>query len=251
MKKILLLFFVFLLATSIACHCARFSFVVMGDNRDGDAVFKDLIKKVNKDKNVRFIVNTRDFTSGGTEPEYERYWKMSRASKVKIYEAIGNHDIGFFNTGQKLFKEKYDETYYSFDSGGARFIILDNARSGGMGRKQFSWLKDALDTKKLKFVFMHKPLFDPTGTYPNYIMTPRDENESLNKLLIRAGVNYVFAGHIHGYGREEKDGIVYIVTAGGGAPLYLPAFGGGFYHYVKVTVDGSKIYDKVIKVYND
>ena len=251
MKKLSLLFIILLFALSLGCHCARFSFVVMGDNREGDVVFKDLIKKVNKDKDVRFIVSTGDFTLRGTEAEYEKYWKMCRASKVKIYEAMGNHDIGFFNTGVKLFKEKYDETYYYFDRYGARFIVIDNSRSKGLGRKQFTWLKDALDTTMPKFVFMHKPIFDPTGTYPYYIMTPKEDNESLNRLLVRAGVKYVFFGHIHGYGRAEKDGIVYILTAGGGAPLYLPAFGGGYYHYVKVTVDGLKIYDKVVRIYND
>lgn len=64
-------------------------------------------------------------------------------------------------------------------------------------------------------------------------------------------MRYVFAGHIHGYGREERNGTVYILTAGGGAPLYLPAFDGGFYHYVKVTVDGNKITDELVKVYNE
>lgn len=120
-----------------------------------------------------------------------------------------------------------------------------------MGRQQLQWLKGTLDTDKMKFVFMHKPLFDPTGTYPNYVMTPKDENEAMGKLLAREEVRYVFAGHIHGYGRQEQDGIVYVLTAGAGAPLYLPNFNGGFYHYVKVTVDGSRITDELVKVYND
>ena len=251
MKKISFLFLILLLAFSIGCHCAKFSFAVFGDNRDGDQAFKDIIKSINSDKDIKFAVNTGDLTPNGRASEYDKYWKMCGACRVKIYDTIGNHDLGFFNAGSNIFKEKYGETYYYFDNDRARFVVLDNARSKGMGRKQFTWLKDVLDTKRTKFVFIHKPIFDPTGSYPNYIMTPKDENEALNKLLIREEVRYVFAGHIHGYGREERDGIVYIVTAGGGALLYLPAFNGGFYHYVKVTVDGSKITDKVVKVYND
>jgi 3',5'-cyclic AMP phosphodiesterase CpdA len=251
MKKISLLFFVFLLATSIACHCAKFSFAVLGDNRDGDQAFKDIIKSINKDKDIKFVVNTGDLTPNGWASEYDKYWQMCKSCRGKIYDAIGNHDLGLFNAGVNIFKKKYGNTYYYFDSGGSRFIILDNARSRGMGRKQFTWLKDILDTKKTKFVFIHKPIFDPTGTYPNYVMTPKDENEALNRLLIREDVGYIFAGHIHGYGREERDGVIYILTAGAGAPLYLPAFNGGFYHYVKVTVDGSRITDKVVRIYND
>jgi 3',5'-cyclic AMP phosphodiesterase CpdA len=224
---------------------------VLGDNRDGDQAFKDIIKNINKDKSIKFVVNTGDLTPNGWASEYNKYWQICRSCKAKIYDTIGNHDLGLFNAGANIFKKKYGETYYYFDNGDARFIILDNARSKGMGRKQFVWLKDVLDTKKMKFVFMHKPIFDPSDTYPNYVMMPKDENESLNKLLIREEVRYVFAGHIHGYGREDRDGLTYILTAGAGAPLYLPAFNGGFYHYVKVTVDGSKITDKVIKIYND
>jgi len=251
MKRISYLIFVILVLFQSSCYCAKFSFAVFGDNRDGDAVFADIIKHINKDKDIKFAINTGDFTPNGSSSEYDKYWQMCRSCRVKIYDVIGNHDLGFFNSGRNIFRKKYGESYYYFDYDRSRFIILDNARSKGIGRIQMSWLKDVLDTNKRKFVFMHKPLFDPTGTYPNYTMTPKEENESLNKLLIRDEVSYVFAGHIHGYAREERNGVVYIVTAGGGAPLYLPAFDGGVYHYVKVTVDSKKITDKEINVYND
>ena len=34
------------------------------------------------------------------------------------------------------------------------------------------------------------------------------------------GVNVVFQGHDHNYERLEKNGIIYITSGGGGAPLY-------------------------------
>lgn len=251
MKKISFLLFIFFISFQIASYSAGFSFAVFGDNRDGDAIFKDIIKSINSDKSIKFAVNTGDLTPHGWSSEYDKYWQMGASCRVKIYDTLGNHDLGLFDAGRNIFKKKYGETYYYFDYDDSRFIILDNAKSKGMGRKQLSWLKDALDTRKKKFVFMHKPLFDPTGTYPNYIMTPKEENESVGKLLEKEDARYVFAGHIHGYGREKRDGVFYIVTAGAGAPLYLPAFDGGFYHYVKVTVDGSRIKDEVIKVFNE
>jgi 3',5'-cyclic AMP phosphodiesterase CpdA len=249
MKKILFLFLVLIVSFQATCYSAKFSFAVLGDNREVDAVFADIIKRINNDHDIKFVMSTGDITLRGTSAEYEKYWQMCAACDVKIYDTIGNHDLGVFNAGQKIFKKKYGETYYYLDLEDSRFIMLDNSRSKGLGREQLKWLKGVLATPKKKFVFMHKPLFDPTGTYPNYVMTPKAENEALGKLFIRDGVSYVFAGHIHGYGREERDGIVYILTAGAGAPLYLPAFNGGFYHYVKVTVDGSKITDEMVKVY--
>jgi 3',5'-cyclic AMP phosphodiesterase CpdA len=121
----------------------------------------------------------------------------------------------------------------------------------GLGEEQWSWLKKALLTKKKKFVFMHKPLFDPSGTYTSHVMAPQRELNKLQQLLIDNGVRYVIAGHIHGYSKAEDGSILYIVTAGAGAPLYLPHFNGGFYHYVMITVDNDKISDEVVRIYNE
>lgn len=233
----------------LSCFAARFSFAVFGDNRDGDQVFMEIVKRMNKDGSIQFAVNTGDLTPKGSASEYEKYWKMCSASKVTIYDVIGNHDLGLFNTGVGIFKKKYGETYYYFDKGNARFILIDNNRSRGMGRKQWTWLREALNTDKMIFVFLHKPVIDSTGMYPNYLMLSKDERESLNKLFIRSKVKYVFAGHIHGYGKEVADGITYIITGAAGAPLYLPAFNGGYFSYVKVTVDGASIKDEVVKLY--
>jgi len=248
MKKTFLVLLL-LAVIQLSCYGAQFSFAVLGDNRDGDVAFLDIIKRINSDNDTKFIVNTGDLTPHGYASEYEKYWEMCGSSNVKIFDVIGNHDLGLFNAGAGSFRKKYGETYYYFDHDNSRFIIIDNTRSKGLGRQQWTWLKDALKTEKDIFVFLHKPLVDATGMYPNYLMIPKKENDELNKLLKRSKVKYIFAGHIHGYGREAINGIVYVVTGGAGAPLYLPAHTGGFYHYVKVTVDGSKITDEVVKIY--
>jgi predicted phosphodiesterase len=248
MRRLLSLFLICFVSFQVSCYSAKFSFAVFGDKHDGDFTFKKILQRVNDDSEIKFALNMGDFTSHGSPSEYNSYWKMCRSCRVKIYDVIGNHDIGVFNAGQNLFKKKYGETYYYFDHHNLRFIVLDDAGTQGMGTKQIEWLKGVLDTDKIKLIFMHKPLFDPTGTYPSHIMTPQAENKQLEKLFVKNKVSYVFAGHIHGYAREERDGVIYVVTAGAGAPLYLPSFGGGFYHYVKVTVDGSKITDEVIKI---
>jgi len=250
MKKSVVLVLI-LIAFYSYCYCARFSFAVFGDNRDGDEVFKQLLGTINQDPEIKFAVNTGDLTPKGAKEEYENYWDMCKQSKVKIYDTIGNHDLGFLNSGVKYFKQRYGETYYSVEYDDCRIIFLDNSRSKGLGRKQLNWLKKALETDKIKFVVMHKPLIDPTRYYPNYVMTPPEENESLNKRIVKSGVKYIIAGHVHGYGREIHDNMVYLVSGGAGAPLYLPAFGGGYYHYVKITVDGSNVTDEVVKIAND
>lgn len=247
MKRLASITFLFLCVLSFASFAAEFSFAVFGDNENGDHIFNDLIKEMNYDDTIRFAVNAGDITSGGTFSEYRHYWQMTKQANVKIYDTIGNHDIGPAGRGIETFKRKYGSTYYSFDYENARFIILDNAANDGFGEKQFAWLKEKLATDKLVFVFMHRPFFDITGTYPKHIMYPLKDAQRLEAMLEKRKVKYVFAGHIHGYAKEKLNGVVYVTTAGAGAPLYLPQFDGGFYHYVKMTVDGPNVEDEVVR----
>ncbi len=226
-----------------------FSFVVFGDNRDGDKIFMDLIEKVNQEENISFAVNTGDFVSRGRENEYRNYLEMTSRLKVKVYNVPGNHDLVL--GGDKYFGKYFGPLYYSFDYKNSHFVVLNNAFKRYFDAEQFEWLKnDLASTKKENiFVFMHRPTFDPTEIHKGYIMSGRKTIEELMRLFRRSKVDYVFAGHLHGYARAKRKGTVYIIAAGAGAPLYLPKDFGGFYHYVKIRVDGKKITDEVVKIY--
>lgn len=226
-----------------------FSFVVFGDNRDGDKIFMDLIKKVNQEKGVAFAVNTGDFVSHGWENEYRNYLKMSGKLKVKLYHVPGNHDL--VGDGEKYFRKYFGPLYYSFDFKSSHFVVLNNAFKRYFDTKQFEWLKkDLAKTERENiFVFMHRPTFDPTEIHKGYVMSGRKTVKELMRVFKKYKVDYVFAGHIHGYAKAKRSGIVYIVAAGAGAPLYLPKDFGGFYHYVKIKVDGDKIKDEVVRIY--
>jgi hypothetical protein len=52
---------------------------------------------------------------------------------------------------------------------------------------------------------------------------------------------YVFAGHIRAYDQTTRDGVIYVISGGGGAPLSRSEDQGGFYHYVRVSVNGTDI----------
>ena len=121
----------------------------------------------------------------------------------------------------------------------------------GLTGEQLAWLEAELanNLSEHLFVIMHKPVFDPSEIYKDHIMSGRAIIEKLMKLFEKFGVDYVFTGHIHGYAKSERNGVTYIVTGGAGAPLYLPPEFGGFYHYVKVTVDDGKIKDEIRMLY--
>jgi len=62
---------------------------------------------------------------------------------------------------------------------------------------------------------LHHPLY--TSGIHTSAETTADEN--LVPLFEQYGVDMVLSGHNHHYERSLKDGIYYIVTGGGGAPL--------------------------------
>lgn len=247
--KINFIIFIFLVLLTSGCFCANFSFAVLGDSHDNYTVLRDIISSINADPDIKFAINNGDITESGFASQYRRYWDITSTANVKVYDVIGNHDLGAFNGGVKVFEKKYKKTYYYFDRDGCRFILINNASASGLGKDQWEWLKGVLDTKKTLFVFMHEPLFDISGYYPDHIMHPLTENEKLKKLLTDSGVKHVFAGHIHGYGKQKENGVTYIITAGAGGRLYMPARDGGFYHYVKVTVSGKRVTDQVVRLY--
>ncbi len=164
-----------------------------------------------------------------------------------IHPVVGNHDIFKSKTN---FEKYLGPRYRSFDYENAHFVLLDNVSQRGLGEVQWQWLEKDLKSHKqdVAFVFLHKPLMDPTDRFAHYVMHPADVVERMLQLFKATRVKYVIFGHIHGYGRVEKDGIVHLLTGGAGSALYLPPFAGGFHHYVKITVDGAKIWDEVVPI---
>ncbi len=225
-----------------------FSFAVFGDNRDGEQIYQRILQGVKADRSIALAVNTGDFVARGEEGQYLAYRRMIKDFPVKIYHVPGNHDL--VRGGWRHFTTYFGDYYYSFDYENSHFIILNNAFNESFDVRQFRWLKNDLAATNQPniFVFMHKPTFNPSKFYADYTMSGRQVTKELLALLTKYKVKYVFAGHLHGYARAERDGVVYVVTGGGGAPLYLPPDFGGFYHYVKITVDGEKITEQVIKI---
>lgn len=241
--------FIFLLF-SITAYAKSFSFLAFGDNQGFNDTFKLLLDKASKEKNIAFAVHVGDSIPYGKDSEYKSYIKLiNKYPGLKIYQVMGNHDA--VNGGWRRFSKYFGPSYYSFDYENAHFVILNNSFKGFFDEKQINWLKQDLAStdKPLKFVFFHKPVFDASGLYTDHIMDSRRMSERMIEIFKRYKVNYVVCGHIHGYAKAVRDGVTYIVSAGGGGRLYLPPAFGGLYHYVRFDIDGDKISDRVIPVY--
>ena len=134
---------------------------------------------------------------------------------AEYYPTRGNHEDDIFYYDM-FFDLPNDKTYYSFDRSGMHFIVLDVIDIfSPVDEIQLQWLKDDLEKNKHKpiSVSLHLPLFT-SGKYEPY------EAPYLIELFEKYNVLFVFCAHVHSYERSLYKGTQYVVTAGGGAPLY-------------------------------
>jgi len=261
MRKVLLLLVVFLCASGggSALKAAEakesFAFVVMGDSRppgyardkiNPPPVFLRMIDQINAYK-PDFVVHTGDMIMGTPPADVRAQWAAFKQAlkrfKVPYYLVYGNHDLAI--STQEMFGR--DAAYYSFDHKGCHFVVLDSeGKTGGKGERrkitgrQLEWLRADLDAARQArrtFVFFHTPLW--------YRYYRRQSNfDELHALFAEHKVTAVFVGHRHWYRQcPTRDGVLYIITAGGGAELKQNEGNGGFFHFCRVRVAADDTVD--------
>jgi len=232
-------------------HAAQFGFAVFGDNRGGYEVLTKILSAISRDKAVQFGIDGGDLVSMGYAKQYRRYLStIARASKP-VLTVIGNHEISLLG-GETNYHHYMGKSYYAFTFGNSAFIVLDDANEKGLGKKQRAWLTAQLKQAQKyahRFVFLHVPLYDPRkGEYAKgHSIKKRKNAQWLNDTFDRYHVSMIFASHIHFYFRGHWHQTPYIISGGGGAPLkhYKDK---GFYHYIKVIVNGDKVDYHVIPI---
>jgi len=182
--------------------------------------------------------------SGGIK-EFQDFLKfLEQQADYNFLPVIGNHDIGH---QKKEFMYIFGKLDYSFDYGGCRFVILDNA-GGTLTKQQLSWADDKLKKARSlrKFVFLHKPP-KTIGKWAWHSFG-KGSNKFVN-LMKKRQVDEVFMGHIHAYSTEVRDGVNYTVAGGGGASPHK-RFGpaGNAHHYVVVDINKDGIQQRVVRL---
>lgn len=225
-----------------------FSFVVMGDTRDGDAMFKYMIELANR-MNPAFILDVGDLVhSGATDEQYLNYLKHIATSRAPFFSVIGNHE-NMAPGGLDRFKAIFGEPDFYFDYGGARFIGLDNSAAGyKITDAQFEWLEKLLQTDKIKFVFMHAP---PKTHVWDFAMDAEDSDRFM-QMMEKYKVRKVYFGHVHAFDRLRRGETDYVMTGCAGAEPDPVSFlhhrkSGGYYHFMLVQVRGGKVMDVLIE----
>jgi len=271
-KRLYIIGILILIAIAVAFAVAQeqpspspFTFAVFGDNRPArpDSAppdsYRTVLKKIDS-LDPAFAVNTGDCIYGSWNPlkakeQYEQYVQVTKANlRAKVYLTLGNHEIAGNPVNQVFFGKELPGLYYSFDQGGDHFIVLDSYVIGQASKitgDQLEWLKEDLRKSRAarhKFVFLHAPLYPVDGHMGQCMDKYPKDRDALHALFVRNRVTAVFQGHEHLFSAQTKNGVKYIITGGGGAPLY-PSFKGegDFHHFVLVTVSEDKVEMKLVK----
>ncbi len=225
-----------------------FRFVVLGDTRTDAAAHQrvaDRIAILAPD----FYLHTGDLVENGARADqWDTFFEVEKEplANIPFFVTLGNHEVNHQNYFD-LFYLPYNERWYSFDYGNAHFVCLevDGYASYDPGSAQYRWLENDLAStdRAWKFVFFHIPPYSsgPHGSDARVI-------EALTPLFEWYGVDLVFNGHDHDYERSVVNGVTYIVSGGGGAPLYPRKYHHPWtvyflsaLHCVEITVDGEAL----------
>lgn len=210
-----------------------FTFIVYGDNRSDGAAHARVVRAMARES-FDFLVHTGDFVIAGDDDSAWKSFFDVEAPILRdhsVFACVGNHELT--NDREAAHFERYfgpteptsatapPPIYGSFRWGRARFFLL-NAFTDWVAGPERAWLDAALtraDTEAgldLRVAVMHQGPYSagPHGSDTDLLAAHIDE------LLTSHHVDLVVAGHDHIYERGEAHGLKYIISGGGGAPLY-------------------------------
>ena len=232
-----------------------FMFVVLGDSRDNDDVFKKILTEAAKLKPL-FILHGGDTVNTGTKKRFNHFLDIvdSAIPDIPLFVAMGNHEIThniMSEKSKKLYQQKIGPLNYSLDLKrlDTKIIGLDNSLYE-LTTSQLYYLEEQLTSaRKYMFVIMHMPPETQKWKHSHCFSKGADR---LMQIMAEKKVTVAFFGHLHLYAQDEIEGVKYIITGGAAAPLYTKVpFGDPTHHFVVVRVKDGKISTEVIRLHTD
>ena len=188
-------------------------FAAIGDMGTGQAAQYQVAQRMllfHQKFPFNFVITLGDNIYGGGSPtelerKFEIPYKPLLDVGVQFYAALGNHD----DTNQRFYKffNMNGQQYYTFKKENVRFFALD---SNYMDPKQLIWLEKELANagSEWKICFFHHPLYSSGEKHGPSL----ELRKVLEPLLMKNGVDVVFAGHEHFYERiKPQNGIQYFI----------------------------------------
>jgi acid phosphatase type 7 len=213
----------------------EFSFIAYGDNRTDDAAHAAIVAAMQKAPG-NFLVHTGDFVPVGSNPEdWQKFFVIEQPllRTRGIFTAVGNHEL--LERGGREYLEYFGDRTFNYGEsrgklpqlnstarwGNTRFFFL-NAMTDWKAGADREWADAELTRAQnepgltWRIVVMHHGLFSAGPHGDNVKM----KDAGIPALFKSKGIDLLLAGHDHLYERGYGEGLRYIVTGGGGAPLY-------------------------------
>ena len=235
---------------------APFEFVVYGDTRTRHDVHQRVVNAIVGNAHPDFVLHTGDLVADGVDSsQWPIFFGIEKEllRNAAFFPSLGNHE-----RNDPQYYEFFDvkTPYYSFNWGTSHFIVLNsdigNSAASPAAREAFwaeqvRWLEEDLANSQkadFRFVVAHHPPI----TAVRRRQGGNPEMTALMPLFERYKLTAGFFGHDHNYQHHLKNGVHYVVTGGGGAPLYdvdVPSPGitqkvESIEHFVQVKVAGPK-----------
>jgi hypothetical protein len=226
---------------------AGIDFAAYGDCRHRRAVHQEICRSIAAAA-PKYVIVTGDLVDYADRAEEWAEWKADTEAlraKVKYHCAAGNHDLGEGNLYQKTLG--IDRLYFDRREGDVHLFILDSNDMFADPR-QLEWLEQtaSASTARHKFAAFHHP---PFSISPKRGHEAEPVRNRIHALLVKLKFCAAFCGHQHGFYTTMRDNLRYVVTAGGGAPLWdldkslgLPSdLTRKFFHYTGFKISEKKI----------
>jgi acid phosphatase type 7 len=227
--------------------------VVFGDTRTGDAAHAQVVAGAAAAE-PSLLLNVGDLVQSPTEGYWRTFFAIEAplVSQVPLFPVLGNHE-GNGTRYLQLFalpdEGEGHGRYYSIRWGLVAILALDTQQSVAPGGAQYAWVEQALaelaanpDVTFILCVLHHGPFCAASGHGSNL-----NVRSYLVPLFEKHGVDIVFSGHDHVYERGTVNGVKYVVTGGGGAPLHAAGWdwwtevSASLHEYCVVDVEGGSL----------
>ncbi len=202
-----------------------------GDSRSGEEEHRKLLATLRRtltEDPAETLVHLGDFAAaGGDLDEWVAPFESIAplAQEVPYLLVLGNHELLPHDTGRRPFERFFgrafgDEAYFVRRFGPLHLVVLDTNTDWAEDRAQVTWAREQLRALRTAhpddfiLVLAHHPMF--SSALHEDFMPLRHELES----AVREHADMVLGGHDHTYERGTVDGLHYLVSGGGGSPLY-------------------------------
>lgn len=239
-----------------------FKFSVIGDAEPGrfwisrkmfgsPGVFWKLLAKADK-SGSDFILQLGDMVSRGTVANFVAFVRglFSAAPSTPYLTVIGNHDRHKPHgiTNDRVYRAVFGSTDYSFMRGGYKFVVVDSS-AGRITAPQLEWLRRELSPGVPTVVFTHIPPA-PLSEWTDWGRLKgaggfKEGSSEFMELMSANKVARVYMGHIHGLGTLERGGVKYVLTGGGGSPLYPGPVKKRLHHWLSVEAGPAGLVEAV------